>query len=427
MILVGNQRGGAMQLAKHLMNDHDNDHVEIHTINGFIADDVEGALTEVYAISRATRCKQFMFSLSLSPPENAIVTIADFENAVEEAADRLGLNDQPRVMLFHEKKGRRHCHVVFSRIDTDKMTAINLPFYKEKLNGLARELFLTHGWDMPKGFQDRSLSDPLNYSLEEYQVAKRAERDPREIKATLIYCWQQSDSKRAFTAALQEKGFYLCKGDRRGFVALDWQGNIYSLSRWLNEKGRVLKAKLGEQTQLPSIEEAQQQINHIMSDKHTQFQSELKAGFTKKLTPLNQQRERIVMRQRNERKKLRADQQSRHWQEAITQSNRLRKGLPGLWDWVSGNRKKIVTRNTAEIEANNQRDQRESLSLVHQHRAERQKLQTKFTQLQHVRECTLKDLGAEFEKWKNRENKFGVNRSENEQWHQEQDHEPIMH
>lgn len=31
---------------------------------------------------------------------------------------------QPRAVVFHEKENRRHCHVVWSRIDTEAMKAI---------------------------------------------------------------------------------------------------------------------------------------------------------------------------------------------------------------------------------------------------------------------------------------------------------------
>jgi len=108
MLLKGSQRGGAKQLALHLMNAQDNDHIEIHAIEGFVASDIDGALREIYAISRATHCSQFMFSLSLSPPKDAVVTVEDYEAAIELAAERLGLSGQPHVVVFHEKHGRRH-------------------------------------------------------------------------------------------------------------------------------------------------------------------------------------------------------------------------------------------------------------------------------------------------------------------------------
>ena len=399
MILKGSQRGGAKQLAQHLMNDHDNDHITIHAINGFIANDVEGALTEIHAISKATNCKQFMFSLSLSPPEQAVATIEDYENAVEESAERLGLADQPHVILFHEKNGRKHCHAVFSRIDSNEMKAINLPFYKERLNELAKELYLMHGWDLPKGFQDRSLSDPLNYTLEEYQVAKRAKRDPREIKAVLKECWQQSDGKKAFVSTLQDKGFYLCKGDKRGFVALDWQGNIYSLSRWTGEKTKALKSRLGEPEQYLSVEETLQKINQMMKGKYHQFKSELENNFNRKALALKKQRDRLVNRQRIERKNLQKEQQTRQIAEAIERSKRLRKGILGLWDWVSGKRRKIIKRNAAELEANQRRDELEQLQLSQRHLLEQQKFQSKIQKLAQKREYIFACLSDELNRW----------------------------
>lgn len=67
MILNGSQRGGARDLAIHLMKP-ENDHVEVHEIRGFVADTLPGALREAEAISRGTRCRQFLYSLLLSPP-----------------------------------------------------------------------------------------------------------------------------------------------------------------------------------------------------------------------------------------------------------------------------------------------------------------------------------------------------------------------
>ncbi|MGH8547171.1 MAG: hypothetical protein ACRERU_00920 [Methylococcales bacterium] len=69
MILVGNQRGGAKDLALHLLKE-ENEHVEVHEVRGFASQNLAAALTESYAISRATKCRRYLFSLSLNPPPN---------------------------------------------------------------------------------------------------------------------------------------------------------------------------------------------------------------------------------------------------------------------------------------------------------------------------------------------------------------------
>jgi hypothetical protein len=64
VILKGSQRAGARQLAAHLLNERDNEHVSVHELRGFAADGLHGALTEAHAVSKGTKCKQFLFSLS---------------------------------------------------------------------------------------------------------------------------------------------------------------------------------------------------------------------------------------------------------------------------------------------------------------------------------------------------------------------------
>ena len=64
MILVGNQRGNAKNLALHLLK-QDNERVEVHDMRGFCSDNLASAFNESYAMSRATKCKQHLFSLSL--------------------------------------------------------------------------------------------------------------------------------------------------------------------------------------------------------------------------------------------------------------------------------------------------------------------------------------------------------------------------
>ncbi|MEP1421064.1 MAG: hypothetical protein ABJK59_04770 [Erythrobacter sp.] len=120
MILVGNSRGGARNLADHLMKD-ENDHVSVHELRGFAADDLHGAMNETYAISRGTKCEKFFFSLSLNPPPNERVETPVFDDAIARVEDRLGLTGQPRAIVLHEKDGRRHAHAVWSRIDAETM------------------------------------------------------------------------------------------------------------------------------------------------------------------------------------------------------------------------------------------------------------------------------------------------------------------
>jgi len=362
MIIKASQRGGAGALATHLLNAEDNEHIDVHAINGFVADDVHGAFQEIEAISRATSCKQFLFSVSFSPPKDAVVSDAEFETAIEDAVSRTGLSGQPHVVIFHEKHGRRHAHLVVSRIDTDQMKAINLSFFKDRLMELSRELYVRHGWEMPKGHQDRVLSDPLNYTLEEYQVAARAKRDPQKIKVTLRTAWDQSDGRAGFIAALRDSGFELARGDRRGFVAVDSEGKIYSLSRWLGVKTKILRARLGDPEALPPVDAAlaelqNQPVTAPSENVATQFariDAQISAVATKKAT--------AIAEHRLARAALRA-QHTAAEQQKIRDFTRAQYSLRGLFQFVSGQRGAQLVKNKAELAGLKSQHDQEELEL----------------------------------------------------------------
>jgi hypothetical protein len=68
---------------------------------------------------------------------------------------------------------------VWSRIDADTMTAKQLSFFKTKLMAVSRELYLEHGWKMPRGMANPAERNPTNFTLAEWQQAKRQGVDPR--------------------------------------------------------------------------------------------------------------------------------------------------------------------------------------------------------------------------------------------------------
>lgn len=256
MILKASQRGGGKQLALHLLRRDENEHVEVHEVRGFVSEDLVGAFQEAYAISKGTKCKQFLFSVSLNPPPQERVEIATFEDAIARIEESNGLTGQPRAIVFHEKEGRRHAHAVWSRIDADTMTAKNLPFFKNKLRDLSRELYLENGWKMPRGLMNSREADPRNFTLAEWHQAKRAGRDARDLKSLLQECWAVSDSPAAFSQALKNRGFTLARGDRRGHVAISPEGEVFSVSRAVGKKSKEVALRLGTPDNLPSVADA---------------------------------------------------------------------------------------------------------------------------------------------------------------------------
>ncbi len=331
LILKGSQRGGSKQLATHLLKMHDNEHVEVHELRGFLSDDLHAALHEIYAVSRGTRAKQFLFSLSLNPPEDERVPVKTFEAAIEDAEKSLGLEGQPRAVVFHEKNGRRHAHVVWSRIDTEQMKAINMPHFKLKLREVSRDLYLINGWQMPRGLVNSRERDPRNFTRVEWEQAKRAKQDPKALKSLFQECWASSDSNKSFAQSLQARGYTLARGDRRGHVAVDFQGEVYAVSKWVGVKTKEVRAKLGEVDELPSTEQAKTMIASRMTDMLRNHISKAETAHQKQVATLAFQKGRIVERQRRERSDLDARHLKRWNKETCERANRLNKGFKGLW------------------------------------------------------------------------------------------------
>jgi len=378
MILKASQRAGAGALASHLMNDRDNDHVTVLEMRGFVADDLHGALSEAQAISKATKCKQFMFSLSLSPPKDHVVSEQDFLDAADRAEKALGLDGQPRAIIIHEKEGRRHAHVVWSRIDGENLKAINLPHFKRKLNALSRDLYLDHGWELPKGLQAGGGKSPLNFTLAEWQQAKRQGLDPREIKQVFQDAWKRSDNLKAFGNALAERGYFIAKGDRRGFVALDVSGKVYSIPKWTSIRAKEAVAKFGSPDKLPSVSDVQGELRGLVTDKLKDFISDIKSKHVRDVEPLNHEKAEMVALHRAERLRLKDGQKERQIKETKIRVERLNKGVRGLFDWVSGKAKATKKRNETEAYQCFSRDRDQRDDLVKDQMTDRLSLQKRF-------------------------------------------------
>jgi hypothetical protein len=375
MILVGSQRGGAANLAAHLLNRLDNDHVTVHELRGFVADTLHGALAEAHAISRATKATQFLFSLSLNPPKDAEVRLDALLDAAERAEAALGLNGRPRAIIIHEKQGRRHAHVVWSRIKAQDMKAVNLPFFKTRLKALSKELYLEHGWQLPEGHKTNGWKNPLNFSMAEWQQARRIGLDPREVKQVFQSAFARSDNLASFRAALEESGYFLAKGDRRGFVASDLEGEVFSVARWAGIKTKDLNARLGNPDRLPDVETVQKSLRARMTERLRDFVREDRKSQEAEQKPLTDELNTMVSAHRRERARLQTRQAERWKDETSARQARFRKGLGALYDLLTGKAAALRRDNERETFRAWQRDRAQRERLFEDQMRERSKLQ----------------------------------------------------
>lgn len=377
MILKASARAYGRELAHHLLNAEDNEHVELIELRGFVSDDLVEAFQEAEALCKGThRTSKYLFSLSMSPPEDANVSQDDFEATAKRIEDRLGLNGQPRAMVLHDKNGRLHAHVVWSRIDAETMTAKPLPYFKLKLMDIAHDLYLEHDWTLPNGLKAHGEARAENYEFAEAQQSKRAKRDPEALKAMFQSCWNGSDSLGAFQAALREHGFGLARGDRRAFVAIDTSDEVYSLSRWCGIKKKELKAKLGDPDDLPDIESVRSELIAQGADQKQRDAQQRADELKAKIKPMLLARTEMIRQHRSARQKLIQVQEQRSDIEAKERSMRFARGLRAVWEFVTGKRVKLREENEIHLAECKARDQRERENLGAIQRKERRTLET---------------------------------------------------
>ena len=239
-----------------------------------------------------------------------------------------------------------------------------------------------------------------NFTLAEWQQAKRQGIDPRWVKQSLQECWTHSDGRAAFVRALEERGYLLAKGDKRGFVVLDHSGEVYSLPRALSLKAKDVRARLGDPESLPNVADAQKTIAERMTPAIKRHVAESRLQFQKRSATLDHYKMEMTQLHRDARAKLQS-RQSAEWQnETRDRAARLPKGLRGLWHRITGKYQEVRRLNEHEAKKTQERHALERHTLIEHQLAQRRVLQDRIKEhrrAQYVRLVELrKDIGRFF-------------------------------
>ncbi len=291
MIAKASQRENGQQLAIHLLNAYDNEHVEIAEISGAIARDLQGALKEWHALSRVTRCKKYLYSLSVNPdPGQNPLTRRQYKDYITRVEQKLGLAGQPRAVVFHIKDGREHCHVVWSRIIPDQLKAVQISHDRKTLQTLTRRFAKDHGLHLPANMRKtgspKNPKLPKNESLSENQQQERTGIAKEQRAHTLTKIWRETNTGQAFSDAMAQAGFHLARGKSVSYAVIDSYGEIHSLARQIEGvRTRDLRARLKD---FPpeSLPDAQTLRDEIQTRLQKQITSHFNHNAQRALTDL---------------------------------------------------------------------------------------------------------------------------------------------
>jgi len=265
MVIKGNARKGAKSLAEHVQRTDTNERIEVAEIRGVVAEDVLGALKEMEAVACCARTGKPLYHASINTRADERLTPEQRAQAIDRLEEALSLTGQPRVVVIHEKQGREHCHVIWSRIDFEHSRAIRMDHNYRTHEIVARELEKEFGHAHVQGAhveRDGKERPARTPGHDEMQQAARTGLKPKQAKEQITALWQSTDSGQAFKTAIETQGWLLARGDRRDFVVVDPQGGTHSLARRVEgAKAKDVRARMADldANALPTVEQGRAQ------------------------------------------------------------------------------------------------------------------------------------------------------------------------
>jgi hypothetical protein len=287
VVIKGTSCAGARRLAVHLTRTDTNERAEVRELSGVAAEDLRGALLEMEAVAAGTRSTKPFYHASINTRADEKLTDEQRAYAIDRLEEKLGLSGQARVIVLHQKEGREHCHIVWSRIDLERMRAISDSHNYRKHEEIARDLERHFGHERVQGAHAERDGKPRpdrTPSHSEMLQAERGAATPDEAKALITAAWKGTDSGQSFKAALENQNWLLARGDRRDFVVIDPNGGTHSLARRVDgAKAKDIRARMADidTALLPSVSEARDrqrerqqpvrpieaiQTDHVMAD-----------------------------------------------------------------------------------------------------------------------------------------------------------------
>jgi Relaxase/Mobilisation nuclease domain len=262
VIIKGKSRAQPSALAAHLGNAETNERVNLLETRGAIAKDLRGALVEMDAYAAGSRCERSLYHAAISPEPPHRLTPEQRMEAIEMLEQKMGLDGHTRAIVLHEKHGREHLHVVWSRIDLQKMRAVSDSHNYRKHEEVARDLERRFGHERVQGAhaEREGVARPQRTpSRAELRQEERTGIKDKDVRAEVTEAFRASDGPEAFKAALEDRGYKLAKGDRRDFVVIDKAGGIHSLARRIEDvRAAELRAHMAamDREKLPTADQA---------------------------------------------------------------------------------------------------------------------------------------------------------------------------
>ncbi len=156
------------------------------------------------------------------------------------------------------------------------------------------------------------------------------------------------------------------------------------MAKWSGVKAKDVRAKLKDEDELPSVDEAKEQISRDMALHLTKLKGQQNTAIKNRIAEIEQARLEMNKKYVVERALLLKSQQKRNEEARRIYQERFNKGVRGLLDRLTGKHKRIKQRNEQETEQAEKLDLKEKDSLIFKQQAQRQVLQGRIERLDNL-------------------------------------------
>jgi len=276
MIAKGKCRAAPAQLASYLLRVQTRDgeqRVEVLELQSG-TDSLRETFLDWHSVGLGTRGEKTLYHAQISPDPRYKMTPEQYLRAADILGEELGLQNHPRVIVLHDDGEQPHLHIVWQRADVETMTMWDDGNNYRKHEQASLRMEQEFGQDFVPGKhakRDREQQPEFpraESTQDEQKQAQRTDMTFDERKEQITALRQSADNAQAFKNALEETGYVLAKGDRRGFVVIDEQGEVFSLSKHVGDlKDKAFKEFMSpiDRDQLPSVDEAKAQQQDRLS------------------------------------------------------------------------------------------------------------------------------------------------------------------
>lgn len=215
MVIRGNTRGNGRQLAEYLVTMDENEGIHILEANGrenASPEYLRQAILSMDAMADLTKAKKGLYHAQINPAIGEDKNM-DWFKAADMLGAELGFEDQRRVIVLHEKKGRIHAHVVWERYDHETGKVKSDSFSRLQQDRARRNMEMEFG----------------------HKPTPRRNRHRPELKASLKQLWDQTGTGAQFIAACKNNNYMIAQGvGRSPFIVVDENGHSFDLVRQLS-------------------------------------------------------------------------------------------------------------------------------------------------------------------------------------------------